>query len=463
VFRLANEDQSSTIDLLSGTLKLRDQQWTTRTPALNLGYTHTPFGAQPQFNYLEPVVETIGLVAQASVSSVLSAVNEIESALESVRRYFADPLYDESWWLEWNLDGESAKRSLLYRGNLQFPTGVGYGPFAPDGFVARLSLTRHPLWESPSESFASSSGVSTLGGFFTLSSIGGTAPARPRFRVYGNSVTLCEFWLGWQPVYTGTSSLDTVWELETQDNGGDTYYHHSDCDDATALDASNGYYTECDFGSDASMAIRTVTLLKDVVASNYSHFAGRWLVLLRARCDASTVAGVRIKINYTNSDYSQFMGETVYIDGSTAKGQTWSFYEMGEAQFPPMGSEYLTDYALKHIGVVIEAERVSGNGSLEMDCLVLVPAAHMIHVTGADSSSSSMPIEMQVLPDDRPSVVGYDSDYVKLFLDLSTREPYIPTGDVLFGLAGQGEQTQWLTVTTDVLVYYYERWKSYRS
>ena len=51
VLRLANIDQSTTIDLLDGTYKLRDYSWPTGSPSVVSDYEPVPFGAAQLLAY----------------------------------------------------------------------------------------------------------------------------------------------------------------------------------------------------------------------------------------------------------------------------------------------------------------------------------------------------------------------------------------------------------------------------
>jgi len=124
VFRLANVDQTTTVDLLNGALKLRYNSFAPRTPAFQNQYTHVRFGAQQHFQYYGVQVETFDVFAQDTLANVIAAIYAIEQMLEKVRLWHEDPLRYESVWLEWNSNGESPKRSLIFEGSIQYPADV---------------------------------------------------------------------------------------------------------------------------------------------------------------------------------------------------------------------------------------------------------------------------------------------------------------------------------------------------
>lgn len=176
VLRLANIDQSTTIDLLDGTYKLRDRSWPTGSASLVNDYAPVPYGAHTSFQNFITQVETMDLVARDTSVNIRAAQRDIYAVLEGARQYGRKPLWTrpqatalhipESWWLEWNVDGEPAKRSLIYEGSQALLTENCAGPFLSSGAsLMRLALIRHPFWESVSSTnLAIQEGINCWGG-----------------------------------------------------------------------------------------------------------------------------------------------------------------------------------------------------------------------------------------------------------------------------------------------------------
>jgi hypothetical protein len=91
-------------------------------------------------------------------------------------------------------------------------------------------------------------------------------------------------------------------------------------------------------------------------------------VLLRAKLTAgSTVINVRLSTGFSGA--STFSA----LERVTISGTEWVLYELGLALIPESGrlisgTSYVSLQALR-----IEAERISGTASLDLDCLILIP------------------------------------------------------------------------------------------
>ena len=98
--RLANVDQTSTVDLLDGTLKLRARSWKTFSAIPNVTYDNMPYGALPRFQHFQPITETMDLVGDDTDTNLITAINEIEAVLEDTLKFHRNPHEQYSWWLE---------------------------------------------------------------------------------------------------------------------------------------------------------------------------------------------------------------------------------------------------------------------------------------------------------------------------------------------------------------------------
>ena len=62
ILQLSDVSRGTNVDLLTGTLKLRDRTWQPRTAPIKGKYKHTPFGAQPEFDHYAVVTDQLDLV-----------------------------------------------------------------------------------------------------------------------------------------------------------------------------------------------------------------------------------------------------------------------------------------------------------------------------------------------------------------------------------------------------------------
>jgi hypothetical protein len=383
VFRLADYAQTAgtIVDLHAGTLKLEAESWSSRTAPMEGSYKYTKFGAQPKFDHLGVMVENFGLIGDDTVANLITGHNKIMAVIEKARLYHEDPLQSESWWLEANANGESAKRALLYEGSLQALTGVGLDPLmATKKLRLGCSLSRHPLWESTAktEIVIGLSGVAVEGAAVAG---GGTAPSRIAVAsVMGASGggIFDTVWMGIRPTYAGTQYFKSLCYLADGTLGTDTALVY----DATGLHPGNPNVPRCTFATVATEANRVTITMIQVAPTDYTHMCGRYLLLLRARVSEGTVA---VRLKFGGATDAAWVSQTpVYITSTN-----WHLYETGEITIPATGMQVqesdLHAVANAYTGDVrnsqweIWAERVSGAGSIDLDGIMLIPSGHMIY------------------------------------------------------------------------------------
>jgi hypothetical protein len=467
VLRLANEGQTSTYNLLTGNLKLRDNTWRTRTAPVQGGYRHTPFGAQSDFSHYGLVVEQMDLASSAGSSSIRQAANDIEEFLENARRWNKDSLNIDSQWLEWNVDGESVKRALLYEGSLSYPNYIGVGPMLPnDKALARVAMTRHPFWETyphVDENF-SGADFSCTGGKQILSAVPGKVPARIRsMQIDGTSslagVEIETLWLGWREKYGGVANFDA--SLECEDGTNDT-----DATDTVDGTASGSSKVQVDFSTETGLDRRMYITIHNHSISYYAQYRGRYRILCRCKSTAgSTTLGVQLRTGYSSAQGTWVLPqEEIFITNTN-----WQLKELGEFQIPPMGmaeSMGAAAYPLLHSTMEVWAEQISGSGYLDLDCLILIPSDHFLYIDQAGISYSGSPINpvyVHTLAND--TLIAY-ADYAtttKNNLDISVHDWYIPVGDVMLVVAGQRAASHDLSDAVDITIDYHPRWFSYRE
>ena len=254
----------------------------------------------------------------------------------------------------------------------------------------------------------------------------------------------------------GTSEFDPLWELEDGTNGTDS----SDAVDATA---SGGGKVTCTFTTEAGLDERVSINTNQAHSgtTNWHHFFGRYLVLLRAKVGSSTECGVQLTIGGPSDSEYGAKCEEVYIDNTG-----WKLIELGQVTFPPSGFRENIGGNLtgKYTTFFLHAERLSGSGSLDMDCLYLIPCDHHIHAYGY--VDDEMFLESYTLATDEQQFlmrpVG-TSEYTSSY-EMSWKDWYLPT-NVAFGvIAGQTLTAHSLSETfTWTLQKWFPRWRLFRD
>lgn len=464
VLRLADVSQGTTVDLLAGTMQLLDGTWMTSGAGEAYDYTNTPYGAIPAFKNFDNVVETMDLLGNAASATIRAGTDAIEDILEGARLYHSNDLYDTSYWLEWNANGESAKRSLIYSGKLQYPLSTGVNQFIPHSrLLARLAIVRHPLWENTTATTITRANTSCSGGTWAVAGIPGTAPARPIFQASGRTGggTIEQFWIGIRPLYEGSGSYNPVWPAENgQPNNPDT---------DTAV---SGSVMDIGFTTTTALTQRFYVSVEDVLGSNYNHMIGRYLVLARVKVNAAdTVVGIQMRTGYATLASNQVPCAERFIDGKTK----WHLIELGHFQIPGGGWYYggASDAARKS-AIFLWAELLEGTeiaGALQVDGFYLIPSEHFAYVGNAAtvySGGNTNPIKIVVQENDITLVEADFGGYPLLGLDVGVNDFYLPTGSSIITIAGQrnydnNDPAHNTADAVDLQLSYYPRWRSYRA
>jgi len=466
-------DQSSpadTYDLLSGTLRLVEQSWRTRTPAVVGSYRHVPYGAQPQFSHFGVVVEQMDLIGEDSASGLITAVNKIEDFLERARLNRMMLQRSNNIWLEGNVDGENIRRALVYEGSLVYPTSVGISPLMPRQVLrAKLSVSRHPFWENAAATSATQNNVSCLGGTWYSSSGTGRAPGRiGNFQINGRNGgggPLYRFWVGIREYLWGYSGFVPVWEAEDGTNNNPA----TDTSDQASAAASGGYYVQCGFTTTTAMTKRFTIRGRDVSAG--WGMRGRYLVVARLRVGTGTTCAVQIKTGLSGGNALD-PREIVYVDDAVF-GTNWHMVELGEVDIPPVGTQFYgrpQGDLEAETTIEVWAERVSGNNGLGIDCLIMIPSRHIAFVEGGavqydgGPPATRKPVRIFTYADDTVDAMSYEYQSIAdNTVGFSVRDFYLPHEGWLVVLAGERATQSVLGDAVDVAMDYYARWPSYRG
>jgi hypothetical protein len=188
-------------------------------------------------------------------------------------------------------------------------------------------------------------------------------------------------WFGWRRNRHGNPALfEPLWdcELGTSLDGSTTVQGN--------VTASRGSIFATDFsaciGCPGETLAQRIRVPLNTITSNYREQMGKYLVLYRAmNSDDTTVTRARL-IYGTGTNFTTL--SRVEITGMT----NWVLFEMGVVSIPanrfPKYSDSADNAQLLDYFIGIDAERVSGSGVLQSDCLILIPIDEaFLKTTGA--------------------------------------------------------------------------------
>jgi hypothetical protein len=451
------------VDLLSGGYSLAAD-----------GYAQVvaPIGAKS-------VHETITLnIHGTSTDNLATLVQEIDEKIRQVQWWIEDPgieMYQV--WLRVQMDEESYTRQAQIL-NILPPDSVNiFTKYETDDHYITeytFGIERTPFWERPYPypSTTTVTGLSSAGGMGQLAeTINGDVPARLAILdpMPNGSDSLCEFWVGWKSNRFGNpANFVPVCSLD-----GSIYL---DTDTTATADATavNGNKVRCTFGTDATLIQRTITQVNDVVADSAKHTdqRGTYLVLLRAKLtDTSSIT--RIRIAYSFSD-NLYMFNPVYRARQIVKGSQWQLYPMGIVAIPPL--RITPGLLISNAAISIQAERISGSGSLDMDCLTLIPVDDgAIHVDiGADNTLNLYPARVSQNADGTLRAFKTSPTYVEgaatfdpinyTGLIANNSQPYVVAAGQKYAVfTGGQDKINTFTEKVDVAYNYIPRWRTLRG
>lgn len=438
--RIANLAQSTTFDIWTGVFKLRGGGWQTRRAG-------------------ERVVETFNLVAEGTDSAIIAAENTFEDLMDLCEKFHGDTLRSVSIWLEANATSETARRSLVYAGELVPAMFANLTPLlGKSGAFYQMALTRHAAWEGVTAGTDSEANVSSLGGTWVMGDEGGTLDGRlAALTVTGRNGAggpIHKFWVGIRPLYEGTSTFAAKWECESGTNATDA----ADAVDATC---SGGNKVTVDFATVATMEKRLHMAVTTFI-STPKHAVGRYLILLRGSVTAGVVA-LQMRTGFSGGE-NFTPHKTIFISNTTDE-----LIELGEVQFPPMGyrAQVVSDDTLDQFQIQFWAERISGAGSLDLDCIILIPSEHMFYVSGDAIEYAVLGNETQLLTFENDEHLALHLEGIPTgiipyaSLDYAATNWKFPVGGGLLVFAGQRDGEQVIADAVNLDYEVYPRWRTY--
>jgi len=480
--RLVNDDETEELDLLHGPLRVANWGWTTQPAPLKQSELVLPFGNQASSVGYSPAIESLSLATFGCQDDIRQAVRSLETFLENAAAHHDDPLVYSPQWIEWITPGEAPKRSLLTGGTWSPVTNPPIWPML-EGTILRVNsaIRRHPLWENVSISVDSKapvgSDVSSVGGTYLITGNEGDVPSRIESMRFGEGediiypylgglAAITKIWAGFRPEYKGLTDFVPVWECESTGTPGG----HSTIDDAATLDNAAPLYISSNVSTAQTTFVDTnlnrilhITINNVSGGANYSHFAGRYLVLCRCWVDAGE-AFLQMRHGWEDSA-SVTACDPVKVDNDRAL-----YKELGTIQIPPPGL-WETYYGgfndqCGRFTIWLYSQNVDAD-TMDLDCLVLIPADYIVKVEDAyiwTEAAANYYSVIETLPNER--VIGYSYGVGATYranMSVSPNQWYMPHGTSLLVVAGEEAADQVVDDMINIIPRWYPRWISYRQ
>ncbi|RJX17548.1 MAG: hypothetical protein C4575_12965 [Desulforudis sp.] len=351
-----------------------------------------------------PIIEKIKLrVKEASHDALSASLQDMAKYLQAAKFSQSASVAVYTVWLRTKLTNETGDR-VAYIYDIDVSQNDKYNQVTNSKSAIveyTLIVKRAPLWERDVN--ANDVTPRPGGGFVTYNAycggpteitVAGDSDARLRQIALAvpppgtSPFNIDEVWIGWgsDPRYPSFGSkFDPQWNLEDLAcDGPDTAL-------ATVADSVGTQVAQCTFASATAMTPRLKIAIGDVYASlDEPGSVGKYLVLLRAGLSGAGECHVRLGTGAVNNTWNTTDPFAKLGRVSVTKNTGWCFYELGVVQFPLGGYGDSTNVS-RFEGLQIEAERISGSVSLNMDILVFIPIGEgWVHVSGiADAAGQS--------------------------------------------------------------------------
>jgi hypothetical protein len=413
-----------------------------------------------------PVDETLTLNEQGStLDGMADAVQALDAYL-SRPGDLADYPLRQSIWLRAQQPGETRARQaqvLQARRPKDMAASGAYIHALKVPYI--FGLSRTGWWENTISKGYSGSGLSALGGTLAYTALAGDRPARVARAQFSSSSALVEFWAGVQTDRLGEtpSYFDPIWNLHL----GSVRYG-ADTSGASDSSAEDGTKVVVTFSTVTTLAPRVSVVAADL--GSHAAQRGKYVVKLRARCTSTLQSWVTLDNGYLDPGGDASDPLNIYNPGLRQKvaGTDWQLYPVGQVTLPAGGIVYGTIVQLTYAGLQISAEKISGSGNLELDCLVLVPCLDgYIHVIGTTSPADGAIYELYTAA--AGGLTGQVQVYTSPFV---TPVEELHPDQIRFGLrptfgtivvAGQRNGVSTKGDTLNLALDVYERWITLRG
>ncbi len=467
-------DGTNTVDFLAATGLRGQPAW---VPAVA---SPTGDGSIPP--YITEVIPVI--VRNTTADTTATSLQLFHLLQKTAAEYWADLTAVTPVWFNCTIDNETNDRRAFVRSlSIEFTPGLGqlYECNVLDGVLAQVIIVRHPFWEAPSarDMPEGASGVGIVFAYdYTAAGTGGVPAAHDivgdvgarvehaRIRSIVGGSNLGRVWAGLRSnnKHPTVTNFVPVWEWEDGTLGTDAAY----AADGTAMPGGGGN-TKITITTiaDNVLALRASTVLSNHSANTDDQF-GAFLWLLRTQVSAGTW-DVQMRWGNGNMPAADFVkGPLIEVSNTS-----WDFYELGEHPIPNrnlhalplsvLADTFDDDYALQ-----IYASRTSGAGTLDLDCVVLIPLdeGYLILKDFILLAGATPGVIIGTSPEDEINAV----QVITTQGEIPTIDDHgftLPPGDgrmiILYARDTTSNITDTITVNVDDAGSYYERWLSLRG
>jgi len=391
-------------------------------------------------------------------------------------RTTADPV-----WLVCKMNGETGTRQAMVRSiseDYRLPLYAVHDGPPQFTTMIRLELWRMPWWEDPTATdiaAVSPAAAALVEVDYTAGGdIVGDVPARLNYLTVLSSAAgdeLGRIWAGMRSANKhGTlANFEPIWECEDGTNGTDA----ADVVDATA---SAGDAVRVTPGT-ATWAERLELLMVDTVTLlQEEEQYGDFLWLLRAKVSAGTWE-VQLRFGYGGMADADFVrGPIVEVTNTS-----WDIHECGMASIPGRNLRIFATGGWvsgldQHYAVQVWARRTAGAGTVDFDCLLLMPVdegfvfSNEFVCTWTDGSTYDTWLFGEAPTGETQALTFlYDSDPADALLvieyipPLSTSGFRLPIGDGRLIIVYARTASTNITDVITVDMQYTERWSSLRG
>lgn len=403
--------------------------------------------------------ETVNADADATFRTLMA---KLDTFHDGAVRFDSDNNERLSCLLIMRSEGESHRQARVH----QIVTETaGDGVLTPmlgrSAARVRVAIQHDAVWEDSGVTVISTTGVSTTGGVWVIGNDAGSMAQRIRELVATSTYAgyLSKFWIGIRNLREGYQGFIPLWEAESGTNILDA----SDVSDGTA---SGGYRVSIDFGTSAAMAKRFTIRWGQVAGSYAHHIIGRYLVLARCKLSSSiTEVAVDLRHGWAGFAGMESSAGITYLSAvSNANLTNWNLIPLGTVQIPPTGNrDDLMSAEVEGCMLSVFAERMSAAGSLYVDCFILIPAEHLVVVSGASVGNAGGPLEIYTPTADEPYALGKTAA-AGLYgnVEYSFENWNYPRGGGILVLAAQEATQHALSVTCNLDGEIMPRWRGYR-
>jgi len=413
-----------------------------------------------------PITDVLNLVVTGTTGDVLAAyLQNLDDKVREVQEFWEGAQERGGVWLRAQLTSETkARQAFIREAALSLGESI-FTPYTDASSVIRklaLSLVRQPFWEATATTTTSAAALNCLGGTTSGApmTVAGDVPARvPLISVVCAASMLREWWLGFRSTRYGTlANFASVWDLGI---AGIT----RDADTTRVANGEGGFMSQCTFTAVATMLTRVTPVISDITA-NTSDQRGKFHVLLRAKVsNNTTVCHVQMKDGYDGALSWRTQQGYQVIDGAVTT--SFFLYPLGTVTIPPTrGLSSAPDFSTFAIGV--NAARVSGAGTLDMDSLVLIP-----YNEGAIHASAPIPTpglaldNIYIYTREDEAIDGHTRAVVTTppvdSLAIDCQNWGCPVGSTMCVFAAQEETAQVITDSVTLDISRYHRWRTLRG